>query len=172
MVVIVNFSTTWFLAPQSYLRALYSLHHFSLPPIFSPKFAPTWCPVLGILKVALVWSSLRVLPWVQQQHFDLASLVFWSSAVLFVDGVFALVWTSSACNCLESTRIVSCSWVIICNNARLILVRFYIASLSSIAAHASACSASAVLTWDCVSGVWFADAPDPWAAAVASLRIW
>ena len=27
-----------------------------------PKGAPTWCPVLGELQVALVWSILRVPP--------------------------------------------------------------------------------------------------------------
>ena len=163
-----------FLAPPSYSRALSSSHHLSLPPILLPKVAPTWCPFLGKLQFALVWSSLWVLPWVQQENFDLASLVFWSSAVLFVDGVFALVWTCSACSFLESTKIVSCAWVRLYNNLRLMLVmvRFDIASLSSIAAHASACSASAVLTWDYVSCVWFADAPYPRAAAVAFLRIW
>ena len=99
-------------------------------------------------------------------------LVFLSSAVLFVAGVFAFVWTCSYCSCLESTKIVSRDWVRLWDNVRLMLVRFAIASLSSIASHASACSASAVLTWKSVTCVWFSDAPYPWAAAVAFLQIW
>ena len=99
-------------------------------------------------------------------------IFFLSSGVLFVDGVFALVWTCSSYSCLESTKIVSCAWVRIWNSVGLVLVRFAISSLSSIAAHASTCSASALLTWVSVSCVWFFDAPYPWAAAVTFLRIW
>ena len=140
--------------------------------IFSPKAAPTWCPVLGGLQVALVWSCLRVLPWVQQYNFDLVYLVLLSSDVLFVSGVFFSVWTRSACRCMESTKIVSCAWFSLWDNVRLILVRLSIVPLYSIAAHASDYITSEVLTWACVSCVWFSDAPYPWAAAVAFLKIW
>ena len=45
-----------------------------------------------------------------------------------MSGVFALVWTCSACNLLESTKIISCALVRLRDNVRLILVRFPIAS--------------------------------------------
>ena len=37
------------------------------------------------------------------------SILFLSSEVLFVDSVFALIWTFSSCSCLESIKIVSCA---------------------------------------------------------------
>ena len=36
-------------------------------------------------------------------------LVFLSSVVLFVAGVFVFVWTCSACSCFEITKIFSCA---------------------------------------------------------------
>ena len=161
-----------FLAPPSYSWALNSSHHFLFPPILFLKVDPTWCPALDKLQVALIWSSLWVLPWVHQYHFYLASFVLLSSDVLFVAGLFALVWTCSACSCLENTKFISCACVRHWDNIRLMLARFAIASLSSIATLASVCSASAVLTWDSVACVWFSDAPYPWAADVAFLQIW
>ena len=97
---------------------------------------------------------------------------FLSSTVLFVAGFFVLVWNFSAGSCLEITKIVSCAWVRLLDNVRLMLMRFAIVSLSYIYAHASDCSASTVLTWASVSCIWFADAPYPWDASVAFLRIW
>ena len=92
--------------------------------------------------------------------------------VLFSLWLVFFVWTCSACSCLESTKIVSCVWIRLWDNVRFMLMRFAISSLSYIAAYASSCSASAVLTWDYVSCVWFAHAPYPWAADVTFLRIW
>ena len=86
-------------------------------------------------------------------------IFFLSSGVLFVDGVFALVWTCSSYSCLESTKIVSCAWVRLCDNVRLMLVRFTIASLSYIDENMSACGSSTVFTWASVSCVLFDDSP-------------
>ena len=98
-------------------------------------------------------------------------LGFLSIAVLFVVGFFVLLWTFIAYSCLESTKIVSCAWVRLWDNVSLMLVRFEISSLSSIAAHTIDCSASVVLIWASVSCVWFSDAPYPWGSDVAFLRI-
>ena len=168
---IVTFSFQVFLAPSPYLWSLFSLHHFSIPPILFPNVDPTWCPVFGYYHAALVWSILWVFPWVQYYHFDLVSLVFFS--VLVSKWLVYLPLPGPVMPVASySTKIVSCDCVRLWDRVKFILVRFAIASLSSIYEHVSDCSASAVMTWDSVSYVWFSDVPYPWAAAVAFWQIW
>ena len=137
---------------------------------------PWWIKVLHLpLLMPMVVVSAgtgALLLWylIMGDTLKLASL--WVLDFLFVAGVLVFVWNCSACSCLESTKMVSCAWVRLWDNMRLMLVSFTIASLYSIAAHASACSASSVLTWASVSCVWFSDTSYPWAAAVAFLQIW
>ena len=100
-----------FLAPFSYSWAFSSLHHFSIPPILFHKVDPTWCTVLGKFQVALVWSSLRVLPWVQQYHFNFDSFFFLSNTGLSIVGAVPFYWVCNACRWFEITIIVSCDCV-------------------------------------------------------------
>ena len=160
-----------FLVPPYYSWVFSSLHQLLLPPIFSTKVSPTWFPVLVKLQVALAWSSLRVPLWFQQYHFNLASFVFFSSTGLSVVGVFDFAWVCNSCSWFESTILLSCACVSLWERIKFRLARFAIASLSSIAAYASACIASALLTWASVSCVWFSVAPHPWYVSIDFLRI-
>ena len=75
----------------------------------------------------------------------------------------------SVCSCLGSANITSCAWARLWNNIKCVLVRFDIASLSSIYEFATDCSESAVIIWASISCTWFSETPYPWSVAVAFL---
>ena len=99
------------------------------------------------------------------------SFVSFSSTVISVVGVSAFAWVCNAYIFFESTKIFFFTYIRIGDSINFMVASFTIASLYSIAAHEIACIPSSLLTWSYFSCVSFSDAPYPWAAAVAFLRI-
>ena len=160
-----------------YFLPLHTIHGFDLlcttcPLLLSfyPRLTPLgvfpWCG--GVL----VWYGQECSSFHESSSISLTCWYFFLWVAGFsVSGLLEFIWSYRVCSFLESTKISSCSWVKLWDSVMLVLVRFDIASLSSIESFASSCSVSAVIIWESVTCLWYSEALYPCATDVAFLQI-
>ena len=101
-------------------------------------------------------------------------VVLWLVIYLFlVSSGFICVHLGLEClQMLGKSQYFPCSWVIICDSIKLMLMRFAIASLSSIFAISIVCSAPSVKIWASIYCALFYAETYPCASAVDFFWIW